>query len=56
MRDPEFEKHVQEKLGELQFPPSEAVWQNVDNEINKEKINHLQGNHLRCQKAFRSEI
>jgi Outer membrane protein beta-barrel domain len=37
MRDPEFEKHVQQKLGELQFPPSDIVWQNVDKEINKEK-------------------
>jgi hypothetical protein len=37
MRDPEFEKHIQQKLGELGFPPSDIVWQNVDKEINKEK-------------------
>src|SRR5580700_6580345 len=37
MRDPEFEKHVQQKLEDLQFPPSASVWQNVDREISKGK-------------------
>ena len=37
MADPNFEKQVQQKMEELQFAPSETVWQKVDAEINKEK-------------------
>ncbi|HEX4375246.1 MAG TPA: outer membrane beta-barrel protein [Puia sp.] len=37
MHDPEFEKHVQKKLEELQFDPSGEVWTKVEQEIKKEK-------------------
>jgi Outer membrane protein beta-barrel domain len=37
MHDPEFEKHVQEKMEELQFNPSGEVWTKVEQEIKKEK-------------------
>jgi hypothetical protein len=37
MHDPEFEKHVQKKLEELQFNPSGEVWTKVEQEIKKEK-------------------
>ncbi len=35
MHENKFEKQVQEKMEELQFAPSEAVWENVDKKINK---------------------
>jgi hypothetical protein len=37
MHDPEFEKHVQKKMEELQFNPSGEVWTKVEQEIKKEK-------------------
>ena len=37
MHDPEFEKHVQKKMDELQFDPSGEVWTKVEQEIKKEK-------------------
>lgn len=37
MHDPKFEKEVQQKMEELAFSPSEAVWTKVEYEINKEK-------------------
>jgi hypothetical protein len=37
MRDPEFEKHVQKKLEELEFDPSANVWKKVEEEIKKDK-------------------
>ncbi|MBS1669258.1 MAG: outer membrane beta-barrel protein [Bacteroidetes bacterium] len=37
MHENKFEKEVQGKLEELQFTPSDAVWANVDQKINKEK-------------------
>ena len=37
MHDPEFEKHVQKKLEELEFNPSENVWKKVEEEIKKDK-------------------
>jgi outer membrane protein with beta-barrel domain len=37
MHENKFEKQVQKKMDELQLAPSEAVWKNVDKEINKQK-------------------
>jgi len=37
MHENEFEKRVQQKMEELQFAPSDAVWKNVDKEINKKE-------------------
>lgn len=37
MHENKFEKQVQEKMEELQFAPSDAVWGNIDKEINKGK-------------------
>src|SRR5579871_442006 len=37
MHENEFEKQVQQKMEELNFVPSDAVWQNVDKEINKKE-------------------
>lgn len=37
MSSNKFEKQVQKNLEELQFTPSEAVWQNVEKELRKEK-------------------
>ncbi len=37
MHENEFEKQMQEKMKELQFSPSDAVWENVDQEINKKE-------------------
>ncbi|MBN9380083.1 MAG: hypothetical protein J0H74_04930 [Chitinophagaceae bacterium] len=37
MHDPKFEKEVQQKLQELSFSPSEAVWSNIDRAVNGEK-------------------
>lgn len=37
MQGGEFEKQVQQKMEELKFSPSEAVWSNVEKEISKEK-------------------
>ena len=37
MRENNFEKQVREKMEQLQFDPADAVWLNVDKEINKEK-------------------
>ena len=37
MHENKFEKQVQEKMEELQFVPSDAVWEKVDEEINKDK-------------------
>ena len=37
MRENEFEKRVGEKMDQLGFDPSEAVWAGVDKEINQEK-------------------
>ncbi len=37
MHDPEFEKHIQRKMGELDFTPSESVWNKVEAEIEKDK-------------------
>jgi hypothetical protein len=37
MHENKFEKQVQEKMEELQFAPSDAVWANVDKEINKDE-------------------
>jgi Outer membrane protein beta-barrel domain len=37
MHDPEFEKHVQKKMEELQFNPSSEVWTKVEQDIKKEK-------------------
>src|SRR3569833_1225864 len=34
MHDPKFEKEVQQKLEELSFSPSDAVWANVDRAVN----------------------
>src|SRR4030095_4823561 len=33
----EFEKNVQQRLDELKLRPSEAVWNNVENSIGKDK-------------------
>ncbi len=41
MHDPKFEKEVQQKMEELSFSPSEAVWKNVEKEIKKEKKRRL---------------
>ncbi len=30
-----FEKNVQRKLGELKIPPSESIWENIENRIGK---------------------
>jgi hypothetical protein len=37
MSSNKFEKQVQENLEELQFTPSDAVWQNVEKELRKDK-------------------
>lgn len=37
MHDPKFEKEVQQKLQELSFSPSEAVWSNIERAVNGEK-------------------
>ncbi len=37
MHENNFEKQVQEKMDQLGFDPSDAVWAAVDKEINKEK-------------------
>ena len=37
MHDPKFEQEVQQKLQELSFSPSEAVWTNVARAVNGEK-------------------
>jgi hypothetical protein len=37
MHDPKFEKEVQQKMEELVFSPSEAVWMNVERAVNGEK-------------------
>ncbi|HXB43432.1 MAG TPA: outer membrane beta-barrel protein [Puia sp.] len=37
MHENKFENQVQEKMQELQFAPSDLVWENVDKQINKEK-------------------
>jgi hypothetical protein len=37
MRENEFEKQVREKMEQLGFDPSDAVWASVNKEINKEK-------------------
>jgi len=41
MHDPKFEKDVQQKMEELVFSPSEAVWQNVEKAVNGEKKRRL---------------
>ncbi len=41
MHDPEFEKHVQRKMEELQFSPSAEVWKKVEDEMKKEKKRRL---------------
>ncbi|MBS1918564.1 MAG: outer membrane beta-barrel protein [Bacteroidetes bacterium] len=37
MQDPKFEKQVQQKMEELQFTPSDAVWKKVEAGLDKEK-------------------
>ena len=37
MHDPKFEKEVQQKLQELSFSPSEAVWTNIERAVGGEK-------------------
>ncbi len=37
MHENNFEKQVQEKMDQLGFEPSDAVWAAVDKEINKGK-------------------
>jgi hypothetical protein len=37
MYDPKFEKEVQRKMEELEFSPSEAVWTNIEQAVNREK-------------------
>ena len=37
MHDPKFEKEVQQKLQELSFGPSEAVWTNIERAVGGEK-------------------
>jgi hypothetical protein len=37
MHDPKFEKEVQQKLEELSFSPSDAVWDRVEQAVNSEK-------------------
>src|SRR5882757_1136417 len=37
MHDPKFEKEVQQKLEELSFSPSEAVWTKVERAVNGKK-------------------
>ena len=37
MPESEFEKQVQEELGQLRLRPSEEVWQNVEKELRKKK-------------------
>src|SRR5258708_1302349 len=37
MRDPEFEKHIRQRMEELKFSPSETVWNNLEKEIKKDK-------------------
>src|SRR6201986_1117970 len=34
MKDPNFEKDIRRKMGELVVPPSDTVWINVDKAIN----------------------
>jgi hypothetical protein len=41
MHENDFEKQVREKMDQLQFDPSDAVWANVDKEINKDKRRRL---------------
>jgi hypothetical protein len=41
MHDPEFEKKVQQKMEELEFSPSEAVWTNLERRINTDKKRRL---------------
>jgi hypothetical protein len=37
MHDPKFEKEVQQKMGELEFSPSESVWANIEKAVNKRR-------------------
>jgi hypothetical protein len=37
MPDPKFEKQVQQKMEELKFTPSAAVWDQVEHELDKDK-------------------
>ena len=37
MQENEFEKQVQQKMGELKLVPSDAVWQKIEPQIKKEK-------------------
>ncbi|MEO7982868.1 MAG: hypothetical protein ABI688_02180, partial [Bacteroidota bacterium] len=37
MRENEFEKRVQEKMGGFNLPPSAEVWKEVERRIRKEK-------------------
>ncbi|MBC7851006.1 MAG: hypothetical protein H7Y31_14790, partial [Chitinophagaceae bacterium] len=37
MQGHDFEKKVQQQMGGLQLPPSDAVWSNVENSIRKDK-------------------
>jgi len=37
MEQNNFEKKIQQKLDELKIPPSDAVWENVEKNINKRK-------------------
>ncbi len=37
MEQHNFEKKIQQKLGELKIPPSDAVWENVEKNISKRK-------------------
>ncbi|MET0300066.1 MAG: hypothetical protein ABW036_09905 [Flavitalea sp.] len=37
MSDHDFEKRVKQRMDELRFKPSEAVWQNLERELRKDK-------------------
>jgi hypothetical protein len=37
MHDPKFEKEVQQRMEELEFSPSEAVWMNLERGLHKQK-------------------
>src|ERR1700733_10530027 len=37
MHDPKFDKEVQQKLQELSFSPSDAVWTNVERAVNGDR-------------------
>jgi len=41
MHEPEFEKKVQQKMEELEFSPSEAVWMNLERRIGTKKRRRL---------------